>query len=107
MKLVLAIMSKEDSGIVMNALTEEKIQVTKLATTGGFLKSGNTTLITGVEDSKLKKVIDIISRCSSKRTQIMPSAMPMDISVLSAPTFEVTVGGATIFVLDVEQYEKV
>lgn len=107
MKLVLAIMSKEDSGIVMNTLTEEKIQVTKLATTGGFLKSGNTTLITGVEDSKLKKVIDIISRCSSKRTQIMPSAMPMDISVISAPTFEVTVGGATIFVLNVEQYEKV
>ena len=107
MKLVLAIMSKEDAGIVMDALTEEKIQVTKLATTGGFLKSGNTTLITGVEDSKLKKVIDIISKCSSKRTQIVPSAMPMDISVISAPTFEVTVGGATIFVLNVEQYEKV
>lgn len=107
MKLVLAIMSKEDAGVVMSALTEEKIQVTKLATTGGFLKSGNTTLITGVEDSKLKKVIDIISRYSSKRTQIMPSAMPMDMSVMSAVTFEVTVGGATIFVMNVEQYEKV
>lgn len=107
MKLVLAIMSKEDSGVVMNALTEERIQVTKLATTGGFLKSGNTTLITGVEDSKVKKVIDIISKCSSKRTQVMPSAMPMDMSVMNPLTFEVTVGGATIFVLDVQQYEKV
>ncbi|MDR1627575.1 MAG: cyclic-di-AMP receptor [Oscillospiraceae bacterium] len=107
MKLVLTIMSKEDSQVVMSALTEEKIQVTKLATTGGFLRSGNTTLITGVEDSKVKKVIDIISRCSSKRTQIMPSAMPIDMGIMSALTFEVTVGGATIFVLDVIQYEKV
>jgi uncharacterized protein YaaQ len=107
MKLVLTIMSKEDSQVVMSALTEEKIQVTKLATTGGFLRSGNTTLITGVEDSKVKKVIDIISQCSSKRTQIMPSAMPMDMGIMSTLTFEVTVGGATIFVLDVERYEKV
>ena len=45
MKLVMAIMSKDDSSVVMDALTEENFQVTKMASTGGFLKSGNTTLI--------------------------------------------------------------
>ena len=52
MKLVMAIMSKNDSSVVMDALTEENFQVTKMASTGGFLKSGNTTLLIGVEDNK-------------------------------------------------------
>ena len=58
MKLVMAIMSKNDSSIVMDALTEENFQVTRMASTGGFLKSGNTTLIIGVEDNKTNKVIE-------------------------------------------------
>ncbi len=107
MKLILAIVGKDDANIVMDALTEQKFQVTKLATTGGFLRAGNTTLLTGVEDGKVSKVIDIISQYSSKRTHIMSGAMPMDLDVNISPTFEVTTGGATIFVLDVDQYEKV
>ena len=46
MKLVMAIMGKNDSSVVMDALTEENFQVTKMASTGGFLKSGNTLPIT-------------------------------------------------------------
>ena len=53
MKLVMAIMSKDDSSVVMEALTEESFQVTRMASTGGFLKSGNTTLIIGVEDNNV------------------------------------------------------
>ena len=91
----------------MDALTEERFQVTKLATTGGFLKAGNTTLLTGVEDEKVSKVIDIISKYSSKRSQVMAGALPMDMDAQIIPPIEVTVGGATIFVLDVDRYEKV
>ena len=107
MKLVLAIVGKNDAGVVMDALTEEKFQVTKLATTGGFLRAGNTTLLTGVEDGKVSKAIDIISKYSSKRTQMMAGSLPMDMDAQIIPPVEVTVGGATIFVLDVDQYEKV
>jgi uncharacterized protein YaaQ len=107
MKMILAIISKNDAHIVMDAMMEEKIQVTKLATTGGFLKAGNTTLITGVEDGKVKKVIDIITRFSSKRKQVMPGAMPLKMGGWSVPGFEVTMGGATIFVFNVDQFEKV
>ena len=53
MKLILAIINKEDSQEVSHALTKEKYSVTKLATQGGFLMSGNVTLIIGTEDEKV------------------------------------------------------
>ncbi len=107
MKLVMAIMSKEDASVVMDALTEENFQVTKMASTGGFLKAGNTTLIIGVEDNKTNKVIDIISKYSSKRKQLVTNSAPFYPVALAQTPFEVTTGGAIIFVLDVDRFEKV
>ena len=107
MKLVMAIMSKDDASVVMEALTEEGFQVTRMASTGGFLKSGNTTLIIGVEDNKVNKVIDIVSRYSSKRKQLVTNTVPTYFESMSRTPFEVTVGGAIIFVLDVDRFEKV
>ena len=51
MKLIISIVQDEDASDVIEALTDENYRVTKLATTGGFLKSGNTTLMTGVEEN--------------------------------------------------------
>lgn len=107
MKLVMAIMGKDDASVVMDALTEESFQVTKMASTGGFLKAGNTTLIIGVEDNKINKVIDIVSRYSSKRKQLVTNTIPTYFDAVSRTPFEVTVGGAIIFVLDVDRFEKV
>ncbi len=107
MKLVMAIMSKNDASIVMDALTEESFQVTRMASTGGFLKSGNTTLIIGVENNKTNKVIDIISKYSSKRKQLVTNTTPVYLSSFTNTPFEVTTGGAIIFVLDVDRFEKV
>ncbi len=107
MKLVLAIVGKDDSSMVLSVLTREGFQVTKLATTGGFLKAGNTTFLIGTEDNKVNQVIEIITEYSSKRTQIVPSATAMEVGMYTSFPIEVTVGGATIFVLNVEHYEKV
>lgn len=107
MKLVLAIVGNDDQSSVLSALTAENFQVTKLATTGGFLKAGNTTFILGVEDNKVNRVIEIITEYSSKRTQVVPSATAMDVGMYTSFPIEVSVGGATIFVLNVEHYEKV
>ena len=107
MKLVMAIMGKDDATVVMKALTEENFQVTKMASTGGFLKSGNTTLIIGAEDNKINKVIDIISKYSSKRKQLVTNTVPTYFESITRMPFEVTVGGAIIFVLDVDRFEKV
>lgn len=103
----MAIMGKNDSSIVMDALTEENFQVTRMASTGGFLKSGNTTLIIGVEDNKTNKVIDIISKYSSKRKQLVTESLNNYFSSFNAKSFEITTGGAIIFVLDVDKFEKI
>lgn len=107
MKLILAIVSNDDSGAVSSALTREGYSVTKLATTGGFLMAGNTTFISGVDDDQVDDVIRIIGKFSSRRTQIVPSSTTMDAASHAAFPVEVTVGGSTIFVLNVDRFEKV
>ena len=112
MKLILAIVSNDDSGAVSSALTREGYSVTKLATTGGFLMAGNTTFISGVDDHQVDDVIATISKYSSRRTQIVPSSSTAgagngDTGMYSAFPVEVTVGGSTIFVLNVDRFEKV
>lgn len=106
MKLVLAIVSDDDTNAVIKALYKEKFQTTKLATTGGFLSKGNSTLITGCDDNDVDKVIEIIGQQSKKRTEIVPTAAPFDASELMSAPIEVTVGGATVFVLNVDQFYK-
>ncbi len=107
MKLVISIMNKEDSNMVLDSLNEKRIQVTKLSTVGGFLRSGNVTLLIGVEDHKVDEVIATISECSSQRKQLMPNAIPTELGLSAGIPFEVTVGGAIIFVVDVDRYKKV
>lgn len=106
MKLVLAIVSDDDTSAVTKALYKERFQTTKLATTGGFLSKGNSTLITGCDDNDVDKVIKIIGEQSKKRTEIVPTTVPYDSGELMSTPIEVTIGGATIFVLDVDQFYK-
>ncbi|MGI6261103.1 MAG: cyclic-di-AMP receptor [Acutalibacteraceae bacterium] len=106
MKLVLAIVSNDDSAVVSAALTREGFSVTKLATTGGFLMAGNTTFLVGVEDEKVDAVIDLIKKQSKRRTQMVPTTSSFDVGMYSTFPVEVTVGGATIFVLNVDRFEK-
>ena len=107
MKLVMAVVGKDDGGSVTAALTKDGFSVTKLATTGGFLKAGNMTFIVGTDDDKVDQVIDIFSKQSRRRTQLVPNTTTMDMGMFSAYPVEVTVGGSTIFVLNVERFEKV
>ncbi|MDD6176241.1 MAG: cyclic-di-AMP receptor [Firmicutes bacterium] len=106
MKLVLAIVSNDDSAVVSAALTREGFSVTKLATTGGFLMAGNTTFLVGVEDEKVDTVINLIKKQSKRRTQMVPTTSSFDVGMYSTFPVEVTVGGATIFVLNVDRFEK-
>ncbi len=106
MKLVLAIVSNDDASSVTSALNKEDFQVTRLATTGGFLRAGNTTIIVGVEKAKLDQCIEIIERECEKRTEVVPSSASYDIGRYASFPIEVQVGGATVFVLDVDQFHK-
>ena len=109
MKLIVAVVQDEDSIRLINKLMEHGFGATKLATTGGFLRSGNTTLLTGVEDDKLDEAMKLIESTCKSRKQMAPVHAPMPGSAgmyMSAYPVEVTVGGATVFVLDVEQFHK-
>ena len=106
MKLILAIVSNDDSGAVSNLLLKENFQVTRLATTGGFLRAGNTTMIIGCDDSLVDRAIELIGQESKRRTEIVPSTASYDIGRYASFPIEVQVGGATIFVLDVAQFCK-
>lgn len=106
MKLILAIVNNDDSAVVSAALTREGFSATKLATTGGFLMAGNTTFLVGVEDDKADAAIELIKKQSKRRTQMVPTTSSFDVGMYSAFPVEVTVGGATIFVLNVDRFEK-
>ncbi|AOT70289.1 cyclic-di-AMP receptor [Geosporobacter ferrireducens] len=108
MKLIIAIVHDEDTHNVMEKLTDQAYRVTKLASTGGFLRAGNTTLLVGVEKEKVQDVIETIKATCKNRKEIAPAAAPMmgASGVFMSYPVEVQVGGATIFVLDVEQFEK-
>ena len=105
MKLIFAIIGTDDAGNVQNSLTQSGYMVTKLSSTGGFLKSGNVTFMIGVEDNKVCDVISVIRRFCSKRTQAMPGGTPYGGEYESGT--QVSVGGATVFVTDVERFEKI
>ena len=104
MKLILAIVSSDDSGELISVLTKNRFSVTKLATTGGFLRAGNTTVIIGVEEDKVEEVFSIIKSTCSTRKQITTNQAPFG-GVMPYP-IEIEVGGATVFVLDVESMDK-
>ncbi|NLC64184.1 MAG: transcriptional regulator [Erysipelothrix sp.] len=106
MKLIFAIVSNDDVSSVTSALTKENFSVTRQATSGGFLRSGNTTIIIGTEADRVSTCIDIIDRECQKRTEVVPSSASYDIGRYASFPIEVQVGGATVFVIDVEQFHK-
>lgn len=108
MKLIFAIVHDEDSPRLMAELNRAGYRVTKLNSSGGFLRSGNTTLMMVVEDVQQEAVLTIIRKYSSSRkaainTNVTPSSMGG--SYIPYPV-EVTVGGATVFAVNVEHFEK-
>ncbi|KGG80888.1 hypothetical protein Y919_03850 [Caloranaerobacter azorensis H53214] len=109
MKLIIAIVQDEDAPKLIDVLMENNYSITKLASTGGFLKSGNTTLLIGVEKEKVDEVIKIIKEFCQSRKQVTtsPSLTTVSSGVYVPYTVEVQVGGATIFVVDVDRFEKI
>lgn len=109
MKLLIAIVNDDDSDDLIDTLTEKDFRITKLATSGGFLKAGNTTLMMGVEDTKTEEVISIIKDICKERDEIIPSPIPITESpeIYIQYPIEVKVGGATVFIIDVEQFIKI
>ncbi len=109
MKLIIAVVQDEDSQKLISRLMKAGYGVTKLATTGGFLRAGNTTLLIGVDNERLENAMGIIENVCKSRKQVATSPTPMaGATGMYVPyPVEVTVGGATVFVVNVEEFRKV
>jgi uncharacterized protein YaaQ len=108
MKLVVAIVHNEDAGVLVDALLEREYRATRLHSSGGFLKQSNATVIVGVDDAQVDEVISIVRENCNARTQIvnpMPPIMEPGEFFMPYP-LEVEVGGATVFVLPVDRFER-
>ncbi len=108
MKMIVAIVQDEDSSRLISALMNDGFGVTKLATTGGFLRAGNTTLLIGVDDDRFDACLAIIEKLCKSRRQIATTPITAGgaANMYGQMPIEVTVGGATVFVLNVEQFAK-
>ncbi len=107
MKLIIAIVNNDDSAVVASALTKENFTVTKLSTTGGFLMVGNTTLLIGTEDERVETAKQIVAKYSRTRTHEAITTESFGRGFAEgALANDVSVGGATVFVLSVDSMEK-
>lgn len=105
MKLIIAVVQDRDSNRLSQALVRENIPVTKLASTGGFLRAGNTTFLIGVDDDRVEKVLETIRENSQVRKGWMTPHMGGGTEGDGSYPVEVQIGGATVFVLSVERFE--
>ncbi len=108
MKAIVAIVQSDDVGALSDALREQNFQSTLISSTGGFLREGNATLFIGVADDQVDEVLAIIKENCTTRTQFvnpMPPVMEPGELYMPQPV-EVQVGGATVFVYNVERFEK-
>ncbi|MBU8908407.1 cyclic-di-AMP receptor [Desertibacillus haloalkaliphilus] len=106
MKLIIAVVQDKDSSRLENALVDTNFRATKLASTGGFLKSGNTTFMIGTDDKHVDDLLDLIKNNCRSREQLVAPVSPMGGNTDSYVPFPVNVqvGGATVFVVPVEQF---
>ncbi len=111
MKLITAMVQDEDTSRLISFLMTRGYRATKISSTGGFLRRGNTTLMLGVEDDEVEAVIDIIKECCRKRKLLMnldPSGPIISGGEVPFPLLTpVEVGGAVIFVSEIERFERV
>ncbi|NLJ90001.1 MAG: hypothetical protein GX323_03800 [Clostridiales bacterium] len=105
MKLIYVIVRNSDSSHLLEELNKKGFYVTKLSSTGGFLREGNTTLMIGTDEDKVDEVISIVKKEVGPRQQML--ANPGNHANFESSQVMVSIGGATIFVTEVERFERI
>ena len=108
MKLVVAIVQDYDTDRLLRAISEAGLRATRIASTGGFLRMGNTTVLAGVEDDQVPACLQILREVCELRTERPPDHMIEELSFIGPGTVtEVTIGGAVVFVIAVQKYIRI
>lgn len=109
MKLIIAVVQAEDAQRTVGALTDKGISSTRIASSGGFLQQGNVTLMIGVEDAQVPQAMQAIHENCRERSRFLSPVLPLGEpgEFFMAHSVEVQVGGATVFVVPVDSFEKI
>ena len=105
MKMITAIVNHEDARAVCQSLVRKHFYVTRTASTGGFLMAGNDTLMIVTQDAMVDECITCLAERCRQRVEVVPNTAGYGEGSITVP-MEVTVGGATVFVTNVERMEK-
>lgn len=108
-KLVMMIVSDTDADDLMAALVERGVPATKVGSSGGFLRRGNVTIFSGVAANEVDAVLDIVNEICPARTELVPvQTLPfIGDSAFTTEPIEVRAGGAIVFVLNVERFQRI
>ncbi len=105
MKLIMAIVSSDDSREVLDRMTKAGYRATVISTTGGFLREGNATIFIGTDDQKVAQAVEIVRQTCRRRSQwVSPLPTLEGPGLEMSEPIEVSVGGAVVFVMNVEQF---
>jgi uncharacterized protein YaaQ len=107
-KLLVAVVHNEDARVLIDALLKHEFRATWLHSSGGFLKQSNATILVGVDDEKVDQIVSLIRENCKARTQTVSPIPPiMEPGEFFMPyPIEVEVGGAVIFVLPIDRFER-
>jgi len=106
-KLLIAITADSDADTLIQKLVQRGYPATKVSSTGGFLRRGNATILSGIDADDVDNVLAVIRTECRARMETMPvQALPFPDSILPAEPVQVRVGGAIVFVIGVERFEK-
>lgn len=108
MKLVTAIVQDKDATKLSNEFVKNNVRATRLATSGGFLRAGNTTFMIAIADERLDDVLKLIAEHAHQRKQFMVPPVGLDTNLEGTTSYpvEVEVGGATVIVQDIEAFHQ-
>ena len=104
MKLVIAIVNRDDSDQLKKQLTQAGFSSTTFSSTGGFLNADNTTFLVGVDEERVNGVMDVVRSCCHSRSEVIPAAT--EPPFYPSTPMDTVVGGATMFVVDTDHFER-
>jgi len=107
-KLAVCIVHNRDKGRLTDELVKAGYKFTVIGSTGGFLREGNTTILIGVEENDVSALQKLFRENCQSRDQLV-NVMPFEAASPGAfipNPVKVPVGGAVMFLIDVEQFHR-
>jgi uncharacterized protein YaaQ len=108
MKFVLAIVQDYDTDRLLRAAIGVGLSATRLASTGGFLRTGNTTVFLGVDDDRVAECLGVIRQSCKTRVDVQSDPGSPEFSDwFAAGVHDVTIGGAIVFIVAIDRFERI